>query len=107
MSEIRVAAIVGGQGEKETLPILFRRIAGTLDPGMIVQVKPVLPVPESLLAKAGELEKHVEFAARSVGRHGGIFILLDCDWPVVARKMMLRFGSIVLGVPGPIWRYRS
>ncbi len=81
MSEIRVAAIVGGQGEKETLPILFRRIAGTLDPGMIVQVKPVLPVPESLLAKAGELEKHVEFAARSVGRHGGIFILLDCDGP--------------------------
>ena len=81
MSEIRVAAIVGGRGEKETLPILFRRIAGDLDPGMVVQVKPVLPVPESLLAKAGEIEKHVEFAARSVGRHAGIFILLDCDGP--------------------------
>jgi hypothetical protein len=80
VSEIRVAAIVGGRGEKEAIPVLFRRIAGTLDPSLIVNVKPVLPVPESLMAKAGELEKSIEFAARSVGRHGGIFILLDCDW---------------------------
>lgn len=81
MSEIRVAAIVGGRGEREAIPILFRRIGGTLDPSLIVNVKPVLPVPESRLAKAGELEKSVEFAARSVGRHGGIFVLMDCDWP--------------------------
>lgn len=81
MSEIRIAAIVGGHGEVESVPILFRRIAGTLDPGMDVRVKPVLRIPESRLAKAGELEKHVEFAARSVGRSGGIFILLDCDTP--------------------------
>ena len=81
MSEIRVAAIVGGHGEVESLPILFRRIAGTLDQSLTMHVKPVLRVPESRLSKAGELEKHVEFAARSVGRHGGIFILMDCDWP--------------------------
>jgi hypothetical protein len=81
VSEIRVAAIVGGRGEKEAVPILFRRIASDLDPNLIVNVRPVLPVPESRLAKAGELEKSVEFAARSVGRHGGIFILMDCDWP--------------------------
>lgn len=80
MSEIRVAAIVGGRGEKEAVPILFRRIAGTLDPNLIVQVRPVLPVPESLLAKAGELEKSVAFVARNVGGRGGIFILMDCDW---------------------------
>jgi hypothetical protein len=80
VSEIRVAAIVGGRGEKEAVPILFRRIAGTLDPNLIVHVRPVLPVPESLLAKAGELEKSVAFVARSVGGRGGIFILMDCDW---------------------------
>jgi hypothetical protein len=81
VSEIRVAAIAGGHGEIEALPILFRRIAGILDPSLIVNVKPVLRVPESRLSRVGELEKHVEFAARSVGRHGGIFVLLDCDGP--------------------------
>jgi hypothetical protein len=81
VSEIRVAAIVGGHGEAESLPILFRRIAGTLGQNLTVHVKPVLRVPESRLSKAGELEKHVEFAARSIGRHGGIFILMDCDGP--------------------------
>ena len=67
MSEIRIAAIVGGHGEVESLPILFRRIAGVLDPGMIVQMKPVLRIPESRLAKAGELEKPIEFAAPRSG----------------------------------------
>lgn len=81
MNKIRVAAIVGGHGEVESLPILFRRIAGTLDQSLTVHVKPVLRVPESRLSKVGELEKYVEFAARSTGRHGGIFILMDCDWP--------------------------
>lgn len=81
MSEIRVAAIVGGHGEKEALPILFRRIAGILDHSLVVQIKPILRVPESCLSKAGELERHIEFAARSVGRRGGIFILMDCDGP--------------------------
>ncbi len=79
MSEIRVAAIVGGRGEKAAVPILFRRIAGALDPNLVVNVKPVLPVPESLLVKAEELERSVQFAARSIGRRGGIFILMDCD----------------------------
>ena len=81
MSEIHVAAIVGGHGEVESVLILFRRIVGILDPRIIVQMKPVLRIPESRLAKAGELEKHVEFAARSVGGSGGIFVLLDCDSP--------------------------
>jgi hypothetical protein len=44
-------------------------------------MKPVLRIPESRLVKADELEKHVQFAARSVGKDGGIFILLDCDGP--------------------------
>ena len=81
MSEIQVAAIVGGHGEVESVPILFHRIADALDLPVIVQVKPVLHVPESHLAKVGELERHVEFAARRVGRSGGIFILMDCDNP--------------------------
>ncbi|MBM4029694.1 MAG: DUF4276 family protein [Planctomycetes bacterium] len=80
MSEIRVAAIVGGRGEKESLPILFRRIAATFDPSLVVHVQPVLSIPENLLAKTGELEKSVEFVARRIGKRAGIFILVDCDW---------------------------
>ena len=81
MSEIRIAAIVGGHGEVESVPILFRRIAGVVDPRMIVRVERPLRVPENRLAKEGELERHVEFSARRVGRYGGIFILMDRDWP--------------------------
>lgn len=74
-----LAAIVGGDGECEAVPILIRRIALTLDPGLIPIVNPVLRVPESRLAKQGELERAVELAARKMGRRGGILILLDCD----------------------------
>ncbi|MBP7052707.1 MAG: hypothetical protein KBE65_16980 [Phycisphaerae bacterium] len=81
MNEVHIAAIVGGHGEVESVPILFRRIAVVLDPGLVVQMKQPLRVSESSLAKGGELERHVEFSARSAGRHGGIFILMDCDWP--------------------------
>lgn len=75
----RLAAIVGGDGEREAVPILVRRIAQTLDPGLIPIIKPVLRVPESRLVKQGELERTVDLAARKIGAHGGILILLDCD----------------------------
>lgn len=96
MSEIRVAAIVGGHGEVESIPILFHRIARGLGLPRVVQVKPVLRIPESGLAKAGGLEKHVEFAARKIGGNGGIFILMDCDSPRGCPKN-----------DGPIWLHRA
>ncbi len=76
---LRLAAIVGGDGECEAVPILVRRIALTLDPGLTPIVKPVLRIPESRLIKQGELERAVDFAARKTGGQGGILILLDCD----------------------------
>ncbi|MEK7384330.1 MAG: DUF4276 family protein [Elusimicrobiota bacterium] len=75
----RLAAIVGGDGEYEAVPILVRRIALALDPGLIPVVHPVLRVPESRLIKQGELERTVELAANKMGGQGGILILLDCD----------------------------
>ncbi len=76
---LRLAAIVGGDGECEAVPILVRRIARALDPGLIPVVHPVLRVPESRLIKQGELERTVELAARKLGGQGGILIVLDCD----------------------------
>lgn len=76
---LRLAAIVGGDGECEATPILVRRIARVLDPGLLPVVSPVLRVPESRLVKHGELERAVELAANKLGGQGGILILLDCD----------------------------
>lgn len=76
---VRLAAIVEGDGECAAVPVLIRRIALTLDPGLAPNVKPVIRVPGSRLAKEGELERTVELAARKLGRRGGILILVDCD----------------------------
>jgi hypothetical protein len=58
---------------------LIRRIAGEIDPGAVVNVKPVMRVRASLLIKQGELERQVERAARKLGGNGAIFILIDCE----------------------------
>jgi len=80
MRPLPIAAIVGGHGEVEAVPILIRRIANDIDPSLIVTVDPVLRVPESRLMKPQELERTVELAARKLGGDGAIFILIDCDW---------------------------
>jgi len=76
---VRLASIVEGDGECEAIPVLVRRIALALDPGLIPLVQPVLRVPGSRLIKQGELERTVELAARKLGGQGGILIVLDCD----------------------------
>jgi hypothetical protein len=80
MIPLSIAAIVGGDGEVEAVPILIRRIAGEIAPSLIVSVNPILRVPESRLVKPQELERAVELAARKLGGRGAIFILVDCDW---------------------------
>lgn len=94
MSQVRVAAIVEGHGEVDAVPILLRRLAERVDPGLAVHVHPVLRVPASRLMKQGELERSVELAARKVGRADGILILLDCDWP---EGCPARDGPLLLG----------
>ena len=76
---LRIASIVEGHGECESVPILVRRIAQTLDPTLTPLIEPVLRVPASRLVKQGEIERTVEFAARKNSGQGGIFVLLDCD----------------------------
>ncbi len=80
MTQVSMAAIVGGHGEVEAVPILIRRIAREFDPAIVVNVRPVLRVSESRLFKQDELERQVELAARKMHGKGGIFILIDCDW---------------------------
>lgn len=76
---IRLASIVEGDGERSAVPVLVRRIARTLDPGLVPDVSPVIRVSASKLVRPGELERVVELAARQLGGRGAILILLDCD----------------------------
>jgi len=80
MNEIRIAAIVDGHGEVESVPLLIRRIASEIDPSILINVKPTIRKPANQLKKEGELEKAVEYVARKLDGDGGILILIDCDW---------------------------
>lgn len=79
MSELRIAVIVEGDGEVTAVPALLRRFGDMLGHYGRVRVNPVIRQPASRLLKPGELERHVELAARKLGGAGGILVLLDCD----------------------------
>jgi hypothetical protein len=79
MSQLQIAAIVEGDGEVEAVPILLRRYAKLAGWDGRVVIRPVIRQPASKLLKPGELERHVELAARKLGGPGGIFVLLDCE----------------------------
>lgn len=77
--EVRFGCVVAGHGEAEAVPILVRRIALTVDPGLVATFpKKPLRITESKLLKAGELERAVELAARNADG-GPVLVLLDCD----------------------------
>ena len=50
---LQVACIVEGHGEVEAVPVLIRRIAESLDPGMVVLLPSPLRVPKNKLVKSG------------------------------------------------------
>lgn len=76
---VRIGCIVEGHGECESVPILIRRIACQLDPGLAVQIPHPVRVTKSKLLKPGELERAVDLAAMSVEGNGGILVILDSD----------------------------
>ena len=79
MSSLQLACIVEGQGELAALPLLLRRVAAELDPGLSLDVVHLFRTPRSKLVKPGELERMVELAARRLGSGGALVILLDGD----------------------------
>ncbi|SRR6266851_6942702 len=79
MPTAELAGIVEGHGDARSIPILMRRIAAIVEPGLAVRVTTVIRTPKSKLLKAGELERVVELAARKLGRPGAILVLLDAD----------------------------
>jgi len=76
---VRIACVVEGHGEMESVPILIRRIAATLDVALTVQIPHPVRITKSELLKPGELERAVQFAALRAGAGGGILVILDGD----------------------------
>ncbi len=74
-----VACIVEGHGEVQAVPVLIRRIALEMFPGMSLRVLPPLRVSRFKLVKKGELERAVELAARKTGGMGAVLVLIDSE----------------------------
>jgi hypothetical protein len=77
----RIACIVEGHGEVDSLPLLLRRIheqsVSLRFPEL--QRNDVLRIPRSKLLREGELERAVMLAASKVGPAGAVLVLLYSD----------------------------
>jgi hypothetical protein len=107
MTDVKIAAIVEGQGDREAVPILIRRVAQMIDPGLVPKVLPPLRVPASRLLKQGEIERSIELAARKLQGQGGIIIIVDCDWengcpaedgPMLLKRAVSARGDLPIAV---------
>ena len=79
MTANRIATIVEGHGEVEAVPILLRRIAERVVPGIALEVPRPIRVKRHQILKVEELERAVALAAGRAGPNGGILVLLDAD----------------------------
>jgi len=85
MTVARIACIVEGRGEagltgsSGAAEILLRRIVEVIDLDVRVQVPIALRIPRGSLIRRGGVEDAVERAARRLGGHGAIVVLLDSD----------------------------
>lgn len=76
---VRIACVVEGHGEVQSVPVLIRKIAQQLDPGLVVDIPHPVRLTKSKLLKPGELERATELAALKVGADGGVLVVLDSD----------------------------
>lgn len=102
---LRLACIVEGHGERESVRTLVQRIVAEQSPGAYIHVEQPLRIPKSRLLKIGELERAVELAARRAGANGAIFILLDSDddcpaelGPQLLRRARAARGDVPIAV---------
>jgi len=102
---LRIACVVEGHAERESVPILLRRIAQTVDPELTLEIPQPIRIPKSKLLKAGELERAVDLAARKVDSHGSILIVIDSDddcpaelGPLLLGRAISSRGDLPVGV---------
>lgn len=76
MTKTTIVALVEGHGEVEALPVLLRRIAAEVAPGLDLRILPFRKPRQSLIA---ELARYVEVAAGMIDGPGAVMILFDGD----------------------------
>lgn len=76
---MRLGLIVEGQGEVEATPVLIRRLADWIAPGLVVEVVKPFRLPRGKMLQPAELARAVTFVASSAGPQAPILILLDAD----------------------------
>jgi hypothetical protein len=101
----QLASIAEGHGDVKAVPLLIRRIALALDPGMAVHVLPPLRIPRYKLVAVGEAERAIELAARKTGGQGAVLVLIDSEddcpaqtGPELLRRACTARGDIPIGV---------
>lgn len=73
-----VAVIAEGKGETAAVPVLLRRIAGVVAPGLSLKVT-VFRQGRQQVVKNPNFEQIIDLAARRIGQTGLLLVLLDAD----------------------------
>jgi hypothetical protein len=107
VSVVSVGCVVEGDGEVAALPILVRRIAQRVDPGLYVHVpRPVLLKRNKVGNRFGDLERAIELALRYVQvRPAAILVLLDTDEDdpaVLGRDILQRVQARCRDIPSAV-----
>ena len=91
----RIATIVEGHGEVEAVPILLRRIAERVAPGIALEVPRPIRVKRHQIVKPEEMQRAVALAVGRAGPRGSVMVLLDADddCPAELASGLLRFAE--------------
>lgn len=73
-----IGVVVEGRGETAAVPVLLRRIAGVVTPGLTPRIS-VLRRGRQQVVKSPYFEESIDVAARRVGPRGLVLVLLDAD----------------------------
>jgi hypothetical protein len=100
VNPISIACVVEGDGEIGSVPVLIRRVAQRLDPGLVVHLpRPVKVRRNRLTERFFDLQRGIERAIGSIRLPGAVFILLDSDedCPAQLGPDLLRRSAAVRG----------
>jgi hypothetical protein len=76
---MEIACIVEGDGEKQALPVLVRRIVAEFDPSLSPRVFTAVSWPKSRLVKRDHLSRALDVAVRGLRAPGAVLIVVDAD----------------------------
>jgi hypothetical protein len=78
MKVVKIASLVEGDGEVQSVPLLLRRVIAAVSP----EISPILPKgfrhPSGSILRPGGLERAIEAVSERYPRHA-ILVLIDCD----------------------------